>query len=246
MSLKAISEYIFKEIEGKGYSKLTLRHIYLILFLRNSYLEYKNDKLSECPFNESLFDYVANICERDSININNETLEKILEMANDIDTKDEYAYLRNIKDSFLAYPIIPDIYKEYKFNKWTEWEKRIDRAIEDFYNEFALTPKYLYANEHTFSQIDFVVNLQTEFKCENFYHVNEKTGERTHVSKNDEEEICSYTSDEFEIMFCINNDLNDKRFVLGFDEDDDDEDDDDNENDVIDPEPVGKRELVKI
>ncbi len=245
MSLAAISEYIYGKIKDTENSQLTLKNIYLIIFLRNGYDEYNNDNSWNCRMEESLFEYITNTCERDGIKIDYDILEKILDLADEINVKESESYLSGTEEHELTAYINKDsCCKEYKFKTWTKWDECIDKAIDDFYNKFNISPNYLEANEHTFSQIDFVTNLQKEIKHENIYFINEKSGEKNHAHEEEDIEIGSYLTDETEVFFCYNNELIDKQFVLGFDIDDDEDDDNDDDNiNVIDP--VDKGVLVE-
>ena len=53
------------------------------------------------------------------------------------------------------------IEKKYliKENKWTEWNETLADAIDDFHTFYALYPNILQANDYTFSQFDFLVNI---------------------------------------------------------------------------------------
>ncbi len=49
--------------------------------------------------------------------------------------------------------------KDYEINKWSNWFKELVNAAQDFYNTFNALPNIIEANEHTFSQFEFITEI---------------------------------------------------------------------------------------
>jgi len=49
--------------------------------------------------------------------------------------------------------------KDYEINKWSNWFKELVNAAQDFYNTFNELPNIIEANEHTFSQFEFITEI---------------------------------------------------------------------------------------
>jgi ribosomal protein L11 len=49
--------------------------------------------------------------------------------------------------------------KDFEINQWSNWLKELALSVEDFYNTFDKLPNILEANEHTFSQFEFMTEV---------------------------------------------------------------------------------------
>jgi hypothetical protein len=97
--------------------------------------------------------------------------------------------------------------KKYYFNKWSTWNKRISESSENFFKNFNCYPNLLFANEHTFSQINYITSIIPDLKL-NFFKLNPGFKEV---------EIAYYISKKYEIRFAYDIDLPHKEFILVFD-----------------------------
>ena len=48
--------------------------------------------------------------------------------------------------------------KIYLIDKWTDWNHSLSKSIDSFYIDFSYYPNILEANNHTYSQFDFLIN----------------------------------------------------------------------------------------
>jgi len=112
--------------------------------------------------------------------------------------------------------------KKYIFKTWNDWNHIIAFSVEDFSSHFHLYPNYLLANDYTLSQIDFIASIRP--------NINPKM-------------IGTFTSKEkgYEALFCIENMLLDKEFILVYD---DESDEDTPIEDIPSPYLVGVEEEV--
>ena len=105
-----------------------------------------------------------------------------------------------------------------KEGEWTKWSDTIAGAMKDFYSVYSLYPNILEANDHTFSQFDFLVNVDP--------------AERKHVASKDDvtgiiripgkvENISLNGfdfNDDADIDFAVDNELSDRDFSLIYDD----------------------------
>ena len=131
--------------------------------------------------------------------------------------------------------------RKYTINQWVKWNRRLSEAIEDFYASFSIHPIILEANLHTQSQIDFLVNVVPGEK-EKLHHVNELTNEVSYLKFNEKVGINQFSTGNCSLEFAVDDQLEDKEFVLVYDSDPEWGDDD---NDSLDP-VVEDFELVEI
>ena len=104
--------------------------------------------------------------------------------------------------------------KEYTINEWTKWDSTVFDAIKNFYDTFTLKPNIIQANEHTFSQFDFLSDVRIE-KRQNV--VNKETNEK--IPQGKEVNLDCYSCKLADIDFAIDNKLQDKSFCLIYDDD---------------------------
>lgn len=108
------------------------------------------------------------------------------------------------------------ITKEYQLDRWTEWNYFLAVCIEDFIAAYSFSPNILEANVHTYSQIDFLINVipGEKDKLKSVYTksgINEKPGEDEEVGIN------SFQHAKALLDFAIDNSLTDKEIKLIYD-----------------------------
>ena len=130
--------------------------------------------------------------------------------------------------------------KKYNIQKWTEWHNTISISVDDFHTQYGLYPNILSSNDHTFSQIDYMINIIPGAK-KNVFEVDDITQERSQVQQGEYLEINSYSADDFVVTFVVDNDLKDKSIVLMYD----DSPDWDDEDDELDP-PDMPSEILEL
>ena len=103
--------------------------------------------------------------------------------------------------------------KEYFIIEWTKWDSTVFGAIKNFYDTFTFKPNIMQANEHTFSQFDFLANVRPGDK----QHIINEKGEK--ASEDEEVSIGGFGCKLTDIDFAIDNQLQDKTFCLIYDDD---------------------------
>ena len=128
--------------------------------------------------------------------------------------------------------------KKYLFNNWNDWNHTIFESAEDFQEVYGYSPNILLANNYTFSQIDFIANINPDIG-KDVSREDDVTGVKEFALEIGEDfGISSFQSDHHDIAFCLDHDLLDKEFILIYD---DEPEDDDSEGDDV---PID--ELTKI
>ena len=102
-------------------------------------------------------------------------------------------------------------------DKWEEWGKTIADAINDFYRNYAFQPNILEANKHTFSQFDFLSNVNPKDR-ERVANVDDVTGKTKLPDKEENILLNGYNYCDTEIEFAVDNLLSDKEFRLIYDD----------------------------
>ncbi len=132
------------------------------------------------------------------------------------------------------------ITKKYLIDKWTDWNHTLSESIEDFYLNFSFYPNILEANNHTYSQFDFLINEIPNEK-QNVYKQNDLTN---NIEKPEDKEyigISAFETMKASVDFAIDIKLEDKEFRLIYDSDPDWGD-----NDLIVDSPVEEFEKSMI
>lgn len=257
-SFQQITEQILERIQKSGNNKFSLEDIQKIIDIRMFLLEedmiewfYRDDFEDEIvdkddiEYKETVYGYIIDSCADDKLTVNSLDLDTIF--------RTEYQVLQNVIDLKTYYDILfnhpdMDFKREFTIDKWTSWTEKIDDAVNDFIEEFDLFPNILIANEHTFSQINFLINnIPGEKK--NVFIYDEKSKKQVSAENTEFVYVDSYTCDDYTLIFTLNPDLEDKKFILDYDEDklrDDDEDDDGDDDDKtpVEPIPVFERDLI--
>ncbi len=129
--------------------------------------------------------------------------------------------------------------KDYKLEKWTEWNSFLNDSIGDFYNSFSIYPNILEANGHTHSQIDFLTNVIPEEK-ERLRKKDELTDKFIKPQQDEEVEISSFKTGTVELDFAVDEMLDDRVLRLVYDSEPDWGDE---ANFTV---PIEKNEFVKV
>lgn len=124
--------------------------------------------------------------------------------------------------------------------KWTDWKHLLSDSIDEFFNTYSYYPNILEANEHTYSQFDFLINAmpneRTKVKNEqNLNNEFDKSIEKEHIK------ISSFDNVKTSVDFAIDIKLKDKEIRLIYDSEPDWSDDD-----IIIDLPAEEIEKVKI
>jgi hypothetical protein len=114
--------------------------------------------------------------------------------------------------------------KEHKLNKWHDWNKEILSAADDFEEEYGYKPNYLAANEHTLSQINFIVSYSDQ-----------RSGLEFDDPDIEEVMLLGIKTKDNTIEFCYNEELKEKEYELFFTDEDFDCDDEDDKDGIEDP-----------
>jgi hypothetical protein len=109
--------------------------------------------------------------------------------------------------------------KQCQITKWTNWHHTLAKAIADFVAEFSLSPNIIQATEHTFSQFDFLVNIDP-------IHKNKVVKiDDSYIAGEDEPvKLAGFNLADFthkllaELDFAVGNHLKDKEFLLVYDD----------------------------
>ena len=130
--------------------------------------------------------------------------------------------------------------KKYQIQNWTVWYETINQSIIQFHEEFSFYPTILEANNYTFSQFDFLINIVPNEK-KNVFRINELTNIKENISEKENVMISGFKTANTEIDFSVDEELNDKEFRLIYDSNPDW----DNDNPEMDL-PLTKKEIVKV
>jgi hypothetical protein len=115
--------------------------------------------------------------------------------------------------------------KKYLIQKWTDWNHKLSESIDDFYVNFSYNPNIIEANNHTYSQFDFLINEMPNEK-QKVNRTNELTNK---IEKPNDDEyigISTFETMKASVDFAIDIKLKDKEFRLIYDSDPDWGDDD--------------------
>ena len=105
-----------------------------------------------------------------------------------------------------------------KEGKWTKWSDILADAIDNFYTTHSLYPNILQANDYTFSQFDFLVNIMPDEK-QKVVREDDVTGTMELPDKTEDIYLKSFDyCDLADIDFAVDNLLADKEFKLVYDD----------------------------
>jgi len=108
--------------------------------------------------------------------------------------------------------------KSYRLINWTEWNSALAKTIDDFYKSYSVYPNILEANRYTFSQIDFLINV-IPGERQNLHRKNELLNQTMKPAETEEVGIVAYESDNANVDFAIDENLDYKEFRLIYDSD---------------------------
>ena len=102
--------------------------------------------------------------------------------------------------------------------KWTKWNDTLADAIDDFHIVYTLYPNILQANDYTFSQIDFLVNIIPDER-QKVVKVDDVKGTMSIPNKTENIALQSFNyCDLADIDCAVDNQLTDKEFRLVYDD----------------------------
>ena len=108
-----------------------------------------------------------------------------------------------------------------KEGEWTKWADTLADAIMDFHNAYTYYPNILEANDHTFSQFNFLTNVVPGERQYCTYK-NDITGKKRLPDETEYIRLCCfrlYGADDLD--FAVDNELADKEFRLVYDDEPD-------------------------
>lgn len=108
--------------------------------------------------------------------------------------------------------------KIYLIDKWTDWSHTLSKSIDSFYIDFSYYPNILEANNHTYSQFDFLINEMPNEK-EKVNRLNELTDKIEKPNENDYIMISTFETIKTSVDFAMDDNLKDKEFRLIYDSD---------------------------
>src|SRR5690554_5758976 len=98
------------------------------------------------------------------------------------------------------------IEKKYLINKWTDWNHTLSESIEDFYLNFSFHPNIIEANDHTYSQFDFLIN-EIPSEKQKVYKLNDLTNKPEKLKDNEYIGISAFETMKASIDFAIDNQI---------------------------------------
>lgn len=98
--------------------------------------------------------------------------------------------------------------KTFIFGSWKGWDHQIHLSVLAFKNSFGVYPNIFVANSVTFSRMDIVANKN-----------NIQGSEGKAVGKYETVILSGFSSEDYELEFCLDSKLSDKTYFLIFDSD---------------------------
>lgn len=106
------------------------------------------------------------------------------------------------------------IKKVIVINKWTEWPVIVNNSIIEFKEIFSVLPNILTANEHTYSQFDYVTHINPSEK--NNIRTDGKPSNES--EKSNLVELSGYINMLTELDFAVDDKMKDKEIKLIYDD----------------------------
>lgn len=130
--------------------------------------------------------------------------------------------------------------KMYMIAKWTDWNCKLFESIDDFFECYSYFPNIIEANNHTYSQFDFLINeipneKQRVAKLNDLTNIIEKPNSKEYVK------ISGFETMKASLEFAVDVKLKNKEFRLVYDSEPDWGD----SFEIIDT-PIVKLKKVKI
>ena len=105
-----------------------------------------------------------------------------------------------------------------KKGEWTRWSETLAEAIKDFQSVYTFYPNILQANDHTFSQFDFLANVVPNER-QRVTITDDVTGTTKLADETEDIYLSGFDfCDEADIDFAVDNHLTDKEFRLVYDD----------------------------
>jgi len=105
--------------------------------------------------------------------------------------------------------------KRYRIDLWTKWGKSLNDAIDGFFKTNSVLPNIMEANSYTYSQFDFVTNINDEER-ENVSRIDDSRNWILPV-KGEDIKIGAYQNNLTSLEFAVDEALEDKEFRLIYD-----------------------------
>ena len=105
---------------------------------------------------------------------------------------------------------------KYTVSRWTDWSHQLSDSIDNFYNQYSKYPNIFEANSYTYSQIDFLTNVDSNERSK-VIKKNELSNISEPPSGDDLIKLSSFLSNNCSLDFAINEKLDDKEFMLIYD-----------------------------
>ncbi len=245
--------------EGKDFS---LNKVRKLIRFRNDYLNsYKDDSFKwiklpkrknaqwlkeELEYRKTLSLYLKENFKIVGIYITNEIIDKVFSFENFIlvdvgNVRSFYEMLELLKKKNISFEFVNEI------KKWTNWKKTVENSIDYFVSVYGFYPNIMFANKHTFSQINFIVN-NVPADRKKVLNFDEKTFKIKPVEKHKEISLVGIRSNHYFLRFIIDEEMSDKKFILYYHDGPflnwDDDDDDDDKFKPIPPSPISHNVLV--
>jgi len=110
--------------------------------------------------------------------------------------------------------------KMYLIDKWTDWNSRLFESIDDFFENFSYYPNIIEANNHTYSQFDFLVNEMPTEK-QRVAKLNELTNIFEKPNSNEYISLSGFNTLKTSVEFAVDEKMKNKEFRLIYDSDPD-------------------------
>lgn len=108
--------------------------------------------------------------------------------------------------------------KVFNIDKWCDWHSSLSDFIDDFYAEFSFNPNILEANEHTFSQFDFLA-AEVPGEQEKVSKKDDVTNRVEELSGNEKIVLEEYVYGDVTLVFAVDDALKNKELRLIYDSD---------------------------
>lgn len=118
-------------------------------------------------------------------------------------------------------------------DKWESWDHIINDSIKDFLKTFNIYPNIIVANSHTYSQFDFITNINPKKRIKARHNITEKPPEL-----NENIGLDGFEDSNYSLDFAEDNNLKDKYFMLIYDSEPEWDEIETNPITEIDTEPI--------
>ncbi len=98
--------------------------------------------------------------------------------------------------------------RTYLFHSWRKWDRQVDLCVQDFFSRFHIYPNIVLANLVTYKRIDLIARPD---------HITNASGETPTAAEY--VPLGGFVGESYELSFCIDEQLDDKAFVLIYHDD---------------------------